>query len=116
VRRLVLAFCLMCVACAEQQPAQQTADDLARAAAAAPSDARLAALYRQSCATCHAAADTGAPLTLDRDTWAPRWAKGEDALLRSTVEGLNAMPPGGQCFACTAEDYRALTAFMAGQE
>jgi cytochrome c5 len=76
----------------------------------------LAALYRQSCATCHAAADTGAPLTLDRDAWAPRWAKGEDALVRSTVEGLNAMPPGGQCFACTSEDYRALTAFMAGRE
>lgn len=91
-------------------------DALARAAVAEPADARLAALYRQSCATCHAAAGAGAPLTLDREAWAPRLAKGEDALLRSTIEGLNAMPSGGQCFACTPEDYRALIAFMAGQE
>lgn len=92
------------------------ADALERAATATPADARLAGLYRQSCQTCHAAADSGAPLTLDRAAWDPRWAKGQDALLQSVVTGFNAMPAGGQCFSCTPDDYRALIAFMAGRE
>jgi cytochrome c5 len=119
LRRILIAgLCLLAAACGQPAPAQPAtdADALTRAAAAAPADARLAALYDQSCRTCHAVADSGAPLTLAAAAWAPRWAKGEDALLQSTIEGLNAMPAGGQCFACTPEDYRALIAFMAGRE
>ena len=53
-------------------------------------------------------------LALDRAAWAPRWAKGEQMLLDHTISGFNGMPAGGQCFSCSADDYRALIRFMAG--
>lgn len=91
-------------------------DALARARAMTPSDAKLAALYAQSCKACHTVPDTGAPLAGDRAAWDPRWAKGAPALLQSVVSGLNGMPAGGQCFACKPADYEALIAFLAGRE
>ncbi len=78
-----------------------------------PADPRLAGLYGQSCKACHTAADSGAPLAGDAAAWEPRWAKGLPALLKSTVGGIGGMPPGGQCFGCTAADYEALIRFMA---
>lgn len=92
------------------------AEIAARAAEAAPADARLAGLYNGSCRTCHAQPDSGAPLALDRAAWDARWAKGEATLLQNTISGLGGMPAGGQCFSCTADDYRDLIAFMAGRE
>ena len=89
---------------------------LARAQAMAPKDARLAALYAQSCKAGHTVPDTGAPLAGDRTAWDARWAKGLPALVQSTVGGLNGMPPGGQCFACTPADFEALIPFLAGRE
>ena len=61
-------------------------------------------------------ADTGAPLTGDRVQWDVRWKKGEATLLNSAINGLGGMPAGGQCFACSPDDYKALIAFMAGRE
>lgn len=80
-----------------------------------PSDERLAALYRQSCKACHAISAAGAPLTGDRFSWNSRWEKGMETLRTSTITGLNGMPAGGQCFACTVPDYEALITFMAGR-
>ena len=51
------------------------------------------ALYDKSCVACHAAGVAGAPKLGDKAAWAPRIAKGEDALLKSSIDGLNAMPP-----------------------
>ena len=90
--------------------------EIERAAAATPADPRLAELYRQSCRACHAVPGSGAPLTGDRDAWDKREEKGAEALRSSTIRGLNGMPPGGQCFACTPQDYDALIRFMAGRE
>ncbi len=69
--------------------------------------------YRKSCAVCHAAGAAGAPKTGDVAQWAPRLEKGMDALVKSVENGLNAMPPKGMCFDCTAEDYAALIKLMA---
>ena len=96
--------------------AAPNADALARAHAMTPKDAKLAALYAQSCKACHTVPDTGAPLAGDRAAWDPRWAKGMPVLLQSTVGGLNGMPAGGQCFACKPADYEALITFLAGRE
>jgi len=87
----------------------------ARAAAMMPADARLAGLYRASCRNCHAHPESGAPPAGYHFAWDPRWAQGLPVLLSHTVAGYNAMPAGGQCFACTADDYKALIRFMAGQ-
>ena len=81
-----------------------------------PADARLAALYDGSCKACHAVAASGAPLVDDAAAWAPRWKQGEGVLLDHVVQGFNGMPAGGQCAACSAEDYKALTRFLAGKE
>jgi cytochrome c5 len=97
-------------------PREAPAAIAARAIAAAPADARLAGLYVGACRICHTNPDSGAPMTLDRAAWDTRWSKGEVTLIGHTVSGFNGMPAGGQCFACTADDYRALIAFMAGRE
>ncbi|MDX2275308.1 MAG: c-type cytochrome [Hyphomonadaceae bacterium] len=109
---VVLALC----ACGAPAAPEAPAAILARAVAASPQDARLAELYDGACRACHAQADTGAPLALDRAAWDGRWSKGEQTLLDHTISGFNGMPAGGQCFACTADDYRALIRFMAGRE
>jgi cytochrome c5 len=98
-------------------PARESPEVIAaRAATAAPADPRLSELYRGACFNCHSQPDAGAPLALDRAAWAERWAKGEATLLDHTIAGFNGMPAGGQCFACSADDYRALIRFMAGLE
>ena len=70
-------------------------------------------LYAASCKTCHEDSATGAPQSHDTIAWAPRLEKGEDVLLSSIVNGFNGMPPLGQCIECDAEDFLALTRFMA---
>lgn len=114
-RAFILIAALVLAACGEAVT-ESSAQGLMRAASAAPADARLAALYNQSCKACHAVPESGAPLTLDRGAWDARWSKGADTLLNNTISGFNGMPAGGQCFTCSAEDYRALIAFMAGRE
>ena len=70
------------------------------------------AKYDKSCKVCHDAGVAGAPKTGDAEAWAPRMAKGMDALLASVNAGLNAMPPKGMCFDCTDADYTALIQYM----
>lgn len=98
------------------QAVPETAITAAESAKLIPADPRIAKLYAQSCKSCHTVADSGAPLTGDKAAWSVRLQKGEDALAQSTLQGLNGMPPGGQCFACTPDDLRALTRFMAGKD
>lgn len=109
---LLLLAALLAACSAEPQATPLTP---AQSAALAPADTRIAALYDQSCRSCHTVADTGAPLAGDRTMWDARWAKGEQALLDSTIRGVNGMPAGGQCFSCTPDDFRALIRFMAGR-
>lgn len=82
----------------------------------APAAPRLAQLYADSCKACHTVADSGAPLVHDAKAWAPRWKQGEDVLLDHVVQGYKAMPALGQCAACTPDDFKALTRFLAGKE
>lgn len=111
----VVVCALGATACSSGAPPSRT-ELVARAQSMTPADARLAGLYAQSCKACHTAGDSGAPLVGDESAWAPRWAKGLPALLQSTVNGLNGMPAGGQCFACNRADYEALIRFLAGHE
>lgn len=70
------------------------------------------AKYDKSCKVCHETGAAGAPKAGDAEAWAPRVAKGMDALLASVNAGLNAMPPKGMCFDCTDADYTALIQYM----
>jgi cytochrome c5 len=116
VRFSLLAVLVFVSGCGVRAPVASPAETLDRAQRAAPADARLAGLYAGACRTCHTTTDSGAPLSLNRAAWDLRWMKGEGVLLNHTVSGYNGMPAGGQCFSCTADDYRALIAFMAGRE
>ena len=109
---LSAALCLVLTGC-DSKPAAPTPQEAARLA---PADPHLAALYAHSCKACHAMPGTGAPLVHDHAAWDPRWDKGEDVLLAHAVTGFQAMPAGGQCAACTPDDYKKLIRFMADRE
>jgi cytochrome c5 len=70
--------------------------------------------YNKSCVLCHASGAAGAPRTGDTAQWAQRLeTKGMDTLINSVDKGLNAMPPKGMCFDCSADDFKALIEYMA---
>jgi cytochrome c5 len=118
VRLAALALLALAAGCSRAPPASAppSPEVVARAARLTPADPRLARLYASACHACHAAPGTGAPLAGDPVQWNPRWAKGMPTLLSHVVDGFKGMPAGGQCFTCTADDYRGLIRFMAGRE
>jgi cytochrome c5 len=69
--------------------------------------------YNKTCAVCHASGAAGAPKTGVAADWEPRMGKGMDVLVASVENGMNAMPPKGMCFDCSADDYKALIEYMA---
>ncbi|MCZ6830428.1 MAG: c-type cytochrome [Gammaproteobacteria bacterium] len=69
--------------------------------------------YNKTCVVCHAAGAAGAPKTGVAAEWESRMAKGMDALVESVDKGMNAMPPKGMCFDCSADDFKALIEYMA---
>lgn len=114
-----LAFaCLLSVAASACGPGEPASKPLTpqQSAALKPASPRIAELYETSCKACHTVADSQAPLTGDRTLWDQRWARGEDVLLATVIQGKGAMPAGGQCFSCTPEELKALVRFMAGRE
>jgi cytochrome c5 len=69
-------------------------------------------VFKAQCTTCHSTGVAGAPKFGDASLWAPRIAKGFDALVQSALHGKGAMPAqGGGDFSDT-EVARAV-AFMA---
>ena len=52
-------------------------------------------VFEAQCTTCHTAGLLGAPKFGDAAAWAPRVAKGYDALLQSALHGKNNMPAQG---------------------
>lgn len=106
-----------------EQPAAEAAAPAAEVAAeVAPAPAPAAttvaagageALYKQACAVCHVAGVAGAPKFGDKAGWAPRLAKGVDALTASAVNGLGAMPPKGGSSASDAEIHAAVEFMLA---
>jgi cytochrome c5 len=136
----VLALLLLAAGCSEKEttapqeaaPAAQIAEpeasapapvagsDETQAAADTPADTRTASvdgqkIYQASCQACHAAGVAGAPKLGDKEAWAPRIAKGNDALLLSVKNGLKAMPPKGTCMSCSEDELRAAMEYMVEQ-
>ncbi|SFF83565.1 c-type cytochrome [Neptunomonas qingdaonensis] len=63
-------------------------------------------VYNASCAACHSIGVAGAP-KFGTSEWADRGAKGIDALLKTAISGINAMPPRGTCAACSDDELQA---------
>lgn len=96
-------------------PPPAAAEQLAAAPAPAPAPAAApdgAAIYRQSCAACHAAGVAGAPKSGDKAGWAPRLKKGEDALVAAVIKGMGMMPPRGGNPKLTDADIRAAVQYQ----
>lgn len=69
--------------------------------------------YTRFCFSCHAAGVAGAPRVGDAEAWAPRIAKGREALIEASIEGIPpGMPPMGLCTECTEEDLGAAVDYM----
>ena len=65
----------------------------APAASGAPKDGPT--IFNTVCTACHSTGAAGAPKVDDKAAWAPRIAKGKEALYQSALNGKNAMPPRG---------------------
>lgn len=112
MRSAIVAVCagLLLCGCGKNAP---TPEEMARLE---PGDAALAPLYDHSCKACHAVTGSGAPLVHDHSAWDARWQKGLPILRDHAITGFQAMPAGGQCSACTRDDYEKLIRFMADEE
>lgn len=106
---LLWVACLGLAACAEDAAPPQAADD-----AAIEAHRSGAAVYQRYCFSCHAAGVAGAPRTGDAEAWSPRMAKGRDALLRSTIDGMVGMPAMGLCFDCSEQELVDAIGHMSG--
>jgi cytochrome c5 len=73
------------------------------------------AVYDKTCMACHASGVANAPKLGDKAAWAPRIATGMDALLKSALNGKNAMSPKGGNVALTEPDLKAAIEFMVAQ-
>ena len=69
-------------------------------------------VYDQFCFACHASGVGGAPKMGDAAAWAPRRDKGMDALMDSTLNGLNAMPAKGTCMNCSDDELAEAVNYM----
>lgn len=69
-------------------------------------------VYRRYCYSCHASGAAGAPRTGVAEAWADRRAKGWDALMASTREGLRGMPARGLCRQCSDDDLALALGYM----
>lgn len=76
------------------------------------------AIWLGTCEPCHANDIAGAPLVSNKAAWAPRLAKGKDALYKSALGGLTGpkgtqMPPRGGNASLSDADIRAAVDYMA---
>lgn len=76
------------------------------------------AIWLGTCEACHANDIAGAPLVTSKAAWAPRLAKGKEALYKSALGGLTGpkgtqMPPRGGNEKLTDDQVRAAVDYMA---
>lgn len=98
-----------------EEPMSEPAAEEPAAAAEPTASVDGQKIYETYCKVCHAAGVANAPKLGDKEAWAPRIAKGTDAMFNSLQHGLNAMPPKGTCMACSDEELRAAMEYMVGQ-
>lgn len=76
-------------------------------------DERQFKLFAINCMQCHSNPESGAPIIGDKERWTDIVKRGEEAIFINVVEGIRGMPPLGYCSACSVEDLRVLTRFIA---
>ena len=69
-------------------------------------------IYKAVCSACHATGAAGAPKFGDKAAWAPRLARGFNALLTSATKGKGAMPPRGGDSSITDAELKAVVEYL----
>jgi cytochrome c5 len=71
-------------------------------------------VYDTFCFACHGTGANNSPVFGNAEAWAPRIAKGMDALYESAINGFNngAMPPKGLCAECSDDDIKATVDYI----
>lgn len=90
--------------------------EMQKAAVAADGKPRSGeAIYNTICKACHDAGVAGAPKTGDKAAWAPRLATGQAALLKSVINGKNAMPPRAGDSSLSDDELKSAVEFLTGK-
>ena len=79
----------------------------------APGSRSGKAVYEAVCFSCHATGAANSPKFGDSAAWSSRIAKGYDALIKSALNGLNAMPARGGSPDLTDDEVKRAVAYMA---
>lgn len=71
-------------------------------------------VYKKVCFSCHKTGIANAPKLGDAAAWAPRIAKGKEALYSSSLNGVpgTAMVARGGCSSCSDEELKAAVDYM----
>lgn len=71
-------------------------------------------VYKKVCFSCHKTGIANAPKLGDAAAWAPRIAKGKEALYSSSLNGIpgTAMVARGGCSSCSDEELKAAVDYM----
>ena len=69
-------------------------------------------VFERACFSCHGTGFYGAPVIGDTYAWEDRLRKGEQVLLKSTIDGLNSMPARGGCADCSDADIQAALQYL----
>ena len=119
VKRIVVVLSLFVLASCGQENSS-TAQNAGSSTNTEPAQATTMSpageeIYERACFSCHAAGLSGAPKLGDVEAWAPRIAKGDALLLKTTIDGVGAMPPRGVCLDCSDEDLAAAIDYMVSE-
>lgn len=71
------------------------------------------AVYDAVCFSCHTTGAANSPKFADASAWGSRIAKGYDALVKSAINGLNAMPARGGAPDLTDDEIKRAVAYIA---
>lgn len=74
-------------------------------------------VFQAVCINCHGSGVAGAPKVGDKKAWAPRIAKGVDALMQSALHGVSgtAMVARGTCGDCSDQELHNAVEYMISQ-
>lgn len=78
----------------------------------APGSRSGKAVYESVCFSCHATGAANSPKFSDASAWSTRLAKGFDTLVKSALNGLNAMPARGGAPDLTDDEIKRAVAYM----
>lgn len=113
---LCMSLCL--AACGQDEPAPPTTNQAAtkpKSAVKKPAKetaTNVPELYTSVCMACHDAGVAQAPKLGNQTEWSTRADKGEAALMRSIIQGKEAMPVKGTALHATDEELREVLHYI----